>query len=102
MEKSCSSERAMNAEWGESRARKVRQRLSELRAATTLADVATLPGARCHELAGDLEGCLSVDLDHPYRLIFAPAHTPLPKKADGGLDWSAVTAIEVCGIKDTH
>lgn len=102
MEKACGSERAMNAEWGEKRAKKIRQRLSEFRAADTLADIATLPGPRCHELAGKLDGHLSVDLDHPFRLIFAPEHTPLPTKADGGLDWSAVTAIEVCEIKDTH
>ena len=43
-----------------------------------------------------------MDLDHPYRLIFRPANDPIPKKADGGIDWSAVTIIEILGVEDTH
>jgi hypothetical protein len=62
-----------------------------------------LPQARCHELrGGSLKGCLSVDLDHPYRLIFVSAHNPKPAKEDGGLDWSKVTAITILGVEDTH
>jgi proteic killer suppression protein len=45
---------------------------------------------------------LALDLDHPCRLIFAPAHNPLPLKEDGGLDWTAVTAIEIHEIEDYH
>lgn len=43
-----------------------------------------------------------MDLDHPYRLIFEPAHDPLPQKDDGGLDWFQVTAITIVGVEDTH
>jgi len=38
---------------------------------------------------------LSVDLDHPHRLIFLPDHDPVPLLPDGGLDWSRVTAIMI-------
>lgn len=68
---------------GERRAKLIRRRLDELRAADTLEVMRTLPAARCHELRGDRKGQLSVDLDHPYRLIFTPV-PPLPTKADGG------------------
>jgi len=71
-------------------------------AATTLEDIKRLPGPRCHELKGNRAGQLSVDLDHPYRLIFIPANAPLPEKPDGGLDWNQITAIEITGIEDTH
>jgi len=87
---------------GKARAKKLRQRLDELRAAETLADFRYLPAARCHELIGNRAGQLSVDLDQPYRLLFKPANDPIPRKNDGGLDWSQVTAITIIGIEDTH
>ncbi|MGA2602191.1 MAG: hypothetical protein ABSH09_34935 [Bryobacteraceae bacterium] len=59
------------------------------------------PG-RCHELKGDRDGQLSIDLDGPYRLLFAPAHNPPPKKPDGGLDWKQVTAVVLAGLVNTH
>jgi len=58
---------------------------------------------RCHQLiGGKLKGKFSVDLDHPYRLIFVPDHHPVPELEGGGLDWSQVTAIKILGIENTH
>ena len=37
-----------------------------------------------------------------YRLLFEPAHDPLPRKPDGGLDWAGVTAIRILGVEDYH
>lgn len=51
---------------------------------------------------GKRSGQLSVDLDHPYRLIFIPDHDPAPRREDGGLEWSQVTAIKILGVEDTH
>ncbi|MCL2266890.1 MAG: hypothetical protein FWC17_03890 [Treponema sp.] len=51
---------------------------------------------------GKQKGMLSVDLDHPYRLLFVPDHDPVPLKSDGGLDWKQVTAITITEIEDTH
>jgi len=45
---------------------------------------------------------LAVDVVHPYRLIFDPANDPIPKKDDGGLDWTKVTAITVLAVEDYH
>jgi plasmid maintenance system killer protein len=83
------------------RAKLIRRRLDELRAATSLEVMRKLPG-RCHELKGDRATQLSLDLDGPYRLILYPAHDPIPRKADGGLDWTKVTAIKVIEVTDTH
>ena len=77
-------------------------RLVQLRAAPTLATISTLPPIRCHELIGNRQGQLSIDLTHPFRLIFEPANNPIPTKEDGGLNWSAVTAIRILGVEDTH
>jgi len=82
--------------------RKLQQRLMELSAAASLADMLRLPPARCHELKGDRKGELSVDLEHPFRLLFVPANIPIPAKEDGGLDWAGVTEIEIIDILDTH
>jgi plasmid maintenance system killer protein len=64
---------------GALRAKKIRVRMKELRAAETLMDFwpPKSPPARCHELhRGQRSGQLSVDLDYPYRLIFVPNHAP--------------------------
>lgn len=102
LQKTCADEKRMNRELGPNRAKRLRRRLVQLDAAQSLADIGALPGARCHELTGDRKGQLSLDLDHPHRLIIEPADNPAPKKPDGGLDWSEVTAITVIEIADTH
>ena len=68
----------------------------------SLEDLRNLPQARCHELTGNREGQLSVDLKYPYRLIFEPADKPVPSKVDGGLDWGKVTTIRILEVEDTH
>lgn len=101
MAKACSSEEAMRKDWGSQMAKKLMQRLADLEAAKTLEDVRHLPG-RCHELTGDRKGQLALDLVHPQRLIFAPAHDPVPTRHDGGLDWTQVTAVRIMEVKDYH
>jgi proteic killer suppression protein len=102
LQKTCSSAREIQKIFGVSRAKKLQQRLLELSAADHLSQISRLPPARCHEMTGDRQGQLSVDLDQPYRLFFIPADDPVPRKADGGLDWDAVTAIEIVEIGDPH
>ncbi len=81
--------------------RKLQQRLMELSAAETLENVSHLPPPRCHELINQ-GGVFSVDLLHPYRLLFVPANEPIPLKSDGGIDQALVTEIEIIAIQDTH
>ncbi|MGH3251712.1 MAG: type II toxin-antitoxin system RelE/ParE family toxin [Trebonia sp.] len=92
--------RDLRKKHGVVRAKKIEQRLEDLEAAETLAVMRSLPG-RCHELHGDRAGQLSLDLDHPYRLLIRPADDPGPGPG-GGLDWSEVRAVVVIGIEDTH
>jgi proteic killer suppression protein len=88
--------------YGALRARLIQRRLGELRAANILEDLRSLPQARCHELTGDRAGQISVDVGHPYRLLFGCANDPAPRKPDGGLDWKHVTAIRILEVEDTH
>jgi plasmid maintenance system killer protein len=91
----------MTRTWGTIQAKKLRRRLDELKAASTLEVMQLLPG-RCHELKGDRAGQISLDLEHPYRLVFEPANDPVPRKRDGGLNWTAITAVRIIGVVDTH
>lgn len=89
---------------GTKRAKKLQVVLTQLRAAPNLAALAPpySPPHRCHELIGNRKGQLSVDLDHPYRLIFKADHDPVPERSEGGLDWQSVTEIKIIGVVDTH
>lgn len=95
-------EKLMVTKLGVHRSKLLKRRLTQLAAADTLEDLCNLPQVRCHELVGSRKGCLSVDPDHPYRLIFEPAHNPLPKKPDGGLNWANVTEVRIIKVEDTH
>lgn len=92
----------MRRKLGDRQAKLLTRRLVELRAARSLSDMSRLPGPRCHPLSGNRKGQLSVDLDHPNRLIFVPDQDPVPTKPDGGLDWSRITTILIIEIADTH
>lgn len=103
--KSFNEEAQLEKIHGSSRAKKIRRRMKALKAAKSLKDFWPPKSGpeRCHELtAGQRSGQLSMDLDHPYRLIFIPDHDPVPMLKDGGLDWSQVTAVIILGVEDTH
>ena len=88
--------------YGKRQAKEIETRMRQLRDAKTLADISSLPPTGCHELVGNRAGQLSLDLKHPYRLILEPANDPIPRKEDGGLDWSQVTKVLIIGVEDTH
>ena len=102
LQKICSESAEARKQLGAKGGRKLQQRMMELKAADNLADISRLPPARCHELTGNRAGQLSVDLEHPYRLLFVVGNNPLPERKSGGLDWEGVTEIQIIGIEDTH
>jgi len=87
---------------GKNCAEKLRNRMDDLFAVSSLEVMRPPFPGRCHELKGDMDGVLSLDLEHPFRLLFIPLQEPRPLKSDGGLDWSQVDAIKITSIKDTH
>lgn len=102
LQKVCSSMREMEKAYGKDIARKLAQRLAELGAADTLADLSHLPPARCHALTADRLGQFSVDLAHPYRLLFEPDHDTVPMDDKGGVIREQITAISIIDVVDTH
>ena len=77
-------------------------RLAVLKNAQTLSLVPTTRPERRHQLTGSRGGQHTVDLVHPYRLIFVPRHKPLPRRTGGGLDTDRVTAITILEVIDYH
>ena len=103
LEKEFKSQKSLTRRYGPEQAKKIQLRMAELRAAQNLAEIQRTPPARCHQLTGGKrDGLLSVDLAHPYRLLFEPNHSPLPELPGGGLDWSGVTQIRIVSVEDTH
>lgn len=101
LQRRCSERRETERAWGAERAKQIRRRLDDLRAAPNLGTMRGLPG-KCHELTADRRGQLALSVGANYRLLFEPAHEPIPRKADGGLDWVKVTAIRILGVEDYH
>tara|TARA_R110000737_G_C14403761_1_gene454686 strand:+ start:336 stop:668 length:333 start_codon:yes stop_codon:yes gene_type:complete len=101
LEKQLTNPRELGKTYGQL-ARKINQRLNDLKSAETLSIMRLLPAAWCHELTGTNKGELAVNVSPNYRLIFEPYHDPLPEKEDGGLDWETVTKIQINRIEDYH
>lgn len=80
----------------------IRARLDELADAEKLDVMRYIPQAYCHELKGKRKGQLAVKLDQGCRMVFEPANDPVPKKEDGGLDWSKVTAIRILKLTEDY
>ena len=102
LRKELREEKKLKQVQGPRRAELIMRRLGQIEAAPTLAILRTVPGPRCHELKGNRAGQLSVDLDHPYRLIFTPHHNPVPQLEFGGMDWTQITAVMIEEVADTH
>lgn len=102
LEKVCNDKRLSTQEYGAEIAKKLHQRLNELRASETLANFCRLPAPRCHALSNNRAGKFAADLKHPFRLILEPAENPLPRKRDGGVDLSKITTIRILEVVDYH
>lgn len=102
MQKNCSDERAMIKEWGTQIAKLLKKRLMEIRAVDNLSDLHKIPQARCHILKGDRKGQFSVDLKHPFRLVFLPNHEPIPTNDEGGYDLMKINSVIILEVTDYH
>ena len=80
-------------------ARKLQTRLSDIAAASRVSD---LIAGNPHPLKGDRHGQFSLDLAGGWRLVFAAANEPIPRRDDASIDWSAVTIVCIEYIGDYH
>jgi len=87
---------------GADNGRRIARRLQNIVDASNLAELAKIPQTRVHQLTGDRNEQISVDVKHPYRLLLICGDEEPPRKSDGGLDWNKITKVIVIGIEDTH
>ncbi len=83
-------------------AKKVNQRMKDIKASDNLNDLMKIPAANCHELKGNRKGQYAVDISGNFRLIFEPNHDPVPLKDDNSINTAKVTAIEILKKEDYH
>ncbi len=97
---------ARKRRFGKDIAQKIALRRAALAAAESLADFwPPYSGPeRVHELKkGDLLGTFSVDLKHPFRLLFNAAGAEKKKPGDDEKKrWESIKSIEIVSVEDTH
>lgn len=98
IEKICNQSQVAITKLGPDMAKKLRQRMVELKAADVLSDISHLPPARLHELEGGRNGELAVDLKHPFRLVFKSNDF----RKGMPIDKTKVTAIIIMEVINYH
>jgi proteic killer suppression protein len=98
----CTDPSARLRRLGEERAKKLLLRLNQMSAATSLAELFTLPQARCRQVVADRDEQFSLDLGGPYRLVIEVADEPTPRLKDGGIDLDQVQGVIVIDIIGPH
>jgi toxin HigB-1 len=99
IQKLCEQSALAQRKLGAVGARKLRARMADLMAASSVRELTT---GRPHPLQGDRAGEFALDLDGGRRLVFKSNNDPIPRKEDGGIDWSNVTKICVTYVGDYH
>ncbi|MBI1389142.1 MAG: killer suppression protein HigA [bacterium] len=89
----------MQREFGADIAKKLCIRMTVLAAASNMMEIPT--HFQCHPLHGAATR-YAISITGNYRLVFAPNHSPLPQKDDGGIDLALVTKITVIEVVDYH
>lgn len=100
--KNCSSEAKCKNAYGLELAKKIMQRLNELRAADNLGIISHLPPPACHELKGDRIGQFAIKLNRNFRLIFEPEHDPIPTNDDGSIDRAKITKVTILKAREDY
>lgn len=95
----CKEQAKATIQLGADAARKLRTRLSDIEAAECVTD---LVAGRPHPLVGDRAGQFALELAGGCRLVFSPAHDPVPCRDDASIDWSQVTGVRIEFIGDYH
>ena len=98
LQKIFNSEKELLKNYGVEQTNKIKMRMAVLKAAVNLAEVPVQKPERRHQLQGNRKNEFTVDLKHPFRLVFRPE--VLSK--DGVYDPTEITSIIIIGVEDYH
>ena len=97
---------ARTKRFGKDMAQKIVLRRAALLAAESLADFWPPHSGpeRVHELKkGDLLGMFSMDLKHPFRILFSATDVEKRKPGDDEKKrWESIRSVEIISVEDTH
>jgi plasmid maintenance system killer protein len=83
-------------------AKKVQNRLDEIKASPNLKVLMQIPAANCHALSGNKDGEWALDISANHRMIFEIDHDPVPKKDNGEIETVEVTDVKILDTTDYH
>ena len=83
-------------------AQKVNLRLQQMISSPTLTVLQSIPGAKCHQLKGNMVGKWAVEVSANYRMIFELDHDPIPKNPNNSIDTNLITKIKILSVEDYH
>lgn len=101
LEQSLTEDKSLIKNYG-ALAKKIKQRIGQLKAADELSIVAKIPVLRLHPYKGDRLGEWSIDIQENWRICFEIDLNPIPTLDDGGVDLKKVTAIKILSVEDPH
>lgn len=102
LKKVCESSQKAAQKYGDQNAKKLFQRISEIRAADSIAVLMTVHPARCHKLKGDKKDLFSVDLIHPLRLLLKPVGEIEDYIEEGNIKFEKMKKVIIWSMEDTH
>lgn len=83
-------------------AKKIKQRINQLKSADNLGTIAQLPVLRLHPYKADPKGLWSIDIQQNWRILFTIGNNPLPVSEDGCINIKEVTIIKIEQLTDPH
>jgi proteic killer suppression protein len=86
---------------GTLRAKLYKRRLEDMADAGSFAELKELPG-NYHQLTENKKDQWACDLDQPYRLVFEPGETPIPKDMHGNQILIEIKSLEILEIDNYH
>lgn len=95
----CENEAIAQRKLGVSVAEKLKRRLADMRAATSVKDLVV--GAP-RELEGACQHQIAVDLCDGYRIVFCANHNNVPFLESGAIDWTQVSRVKILRIECNH
>lgn len=95
------TDKGLAKEYG-SLAKKIKQRMHQLKSADNLAVLAKLPVLGLHQHKGKNKGIWSIDIHKNWRIFFKIGQDPIPILEDGDLHIKKVSIIRIGSITDPH
>lgn len=101
LEKSLTTDMGLAKSYG-TLAKKIKQRITQLKSADNLELISRLPVLRLHHHIGKNIGVWSIDIQENWRILFKINQDPIPTIDNDDVDLKAITIICIKSVEDPH